>query len=254
MKLSISALFAMSALLGACQLQPDVQQIKDQNVQLTHDLSHAQDSIAELQTQEWKLQQDIAELNRVNSVLDTEKSSRIQESSELRSQVRRFVLSQIDAYKNFLVQGGLLDYVGSELVERTSIEEQPLFLVDLANPIPSPGTLTGVGAHVVKPGSFNVKVLRPVEGQLVAIWESNSLPVLQTGINRINFLVSVVVEKGDVIAYHLQQGVAVSFDEGTGDTRFLNDALKLGKTISSSSLDGEGRRRAYSLGVFGLLN
>lgn len=153
-----------------------------------------------------------------------------------------------------MVQGGLLDYVGGELVERSNIEEKPLLLVDLMNTIPGPGTLTGVGAHFVKPGTFTVKVLRPVDDKLVVIWDSNPLKVTTPGINRINFLVGVVVEKGDVIAYDFKSGVAVSFDEGTGDTRFLSGELKLGDATKASSLDGEKRRRAYSLGVYGLLN
>lgn len=254
MKLPLITLVAATVLLGACQLQPDIQQIKDQNLQLTNDLQRATLDIATLKSQEELLRQEIAELNRVNSVLDTEKMSRVQESSDLRSQVRRFVQRQIDAYKDFMVQGGLLDYVGGELVERSNVEDKPLLLVDLANPIPAPGTLTSVGAHFVKPGTFSVKVLRPVDDKLVVIWDSNPLNVLQTGINRINFPVSVVVEKGDVIGYHFTEGVVVSFDEGTGDTRFQSEALTLGEMIKASSLAGEKRRRAYSLGVYGLLN
>src|SRR5690606_11768928 len=121
--------------------------------------------------------------------------SRIQESSVLRGQVRRFVQNQIDAYKDFLVQGGLLDYVGGELVERANVEQRPAFIVDLANPVPRPGTLTGVGAHFVQPGRFSVKVLRRVDQNLVVIWDSKPLTVTQPGINRINFAVGVGVER-----------------------------------------------------------
>lgn len=254
MKLSVGTLLVATVVLGACQVQPDIKQIQDQNLQLSTDLDKARQDIAQLQAQEQKLLTDITELNRVNNVLDTEKSSRVQESSELRSQVRRFVQNQIDAYKNFMVQGGLLDYVGGELVERSKVVDKPLLLVDLMNTIPSAGTLTGVGAHFVRPGTFSVKVLRPVDNQLVVIWDSQLLEVTQAGINRINFPVSVVVEKGDVIAYHFKQGAAVSFDEGTGDTRFQEEELKLGQTTRASSLAGEKHRRAYSLGVYGLLN
>ncbi len=178
MKLSPGILLvASAAFLGACQSQPDVKKVQEQNIQLQGDLKVANENIAQLQLQELKLRQNIAELHRVNNVLDTEKSSRVQESSELRGQVRRFVQNQIDAYKNFMVQGGLLDYVGGELVERSNIEEKPLLLVDLMNTIPGPGTLTGVGAHFVKPGTFTVKVLRPVDDKLVVIWDSNPLKV-----------------------------------------------------------------------------
>jgi hypothetical protein len=46
----------------------------------------------------------------------------------------------------------------------------------------------------------------------------------------------------------------VSFDEGTGDTRYLTKDLKLGGTVKKSSLLGENKKRSYSIGVYGLLN
>src|SRR5690606_29151786 len=105
------------------------------------------------------------------SVLATEKTSRVEESSTLRGQVRKFVQDNVDAFKNFMVQGNLLDYVGSELVARAKQDNQPAFLVDFANPMPSSGVLTGVGGHFTQAGSLVVKVLHPVGGQHVVIWE-----------------------------------------------------------------------------------
>ncbi len=254
MKSSRILLLLSTALLCACQMQPDIQQIKDQNRRLNSELQKAQADIARLQEQELQLREEVAELYRVNDVLDVEKMSRIRESSGLRSQIRRFVQSQIDAYKDFMVQGGLLDYVGGELVERANREDTPLLLVDLGNPILASGTLTGVGGHFARPGKFRVNVLRPVDDKLVVIWDSNLLQVFQTGINQLNFPVSVVVEEGDIIAYHFAEGVMVSFDEGTGDTRFQTRPVKLGELLKPSSLAGEKRKRSYSLGVYGLLN
>lgn len=254
MRVVSSLLLVSTLVLGACQTQPQMKQMQDQNRLLSADLERANNSIAQLQQQETALRQQLAENARVMEVLGTEKTVRVQESSELRSQVRRFVQHQIDAHKDFLVQGGLLDYVGGELVERTNIEEKSLFVIDLANPIPSSGTLTGVGAHFVRPGHFSVKVLRKVDQNLVVIWDSKPLQVTQPGINRINFPVSVGVEAGDVIGYYLADGVAISFDEGTGDSRFQAAELTLGATVRITNLAGAERRRAYSLGVYGLLN
>ena len=254
-KKAVTGLFLISFLgLSACQTQPQMKQLQDQNRLLAADLARANNSLAQLQKEEAALRQDLAERERVMSVLGTEKSLRVQESSELRSQVRRFVQHQIDAYKDFLVQGDLLDYVGGELVERASVEQKPLFVVDLANPIPRAGTLTGAGAHFLKPGYFSVKVLRRIDQNLVVIWDSKPLQVFQPGINRVNFTVGVGVEQGDVIGYFLSEGVAVSFDEGTGDSRFQTTDATMGSTIRLSALQGEKRRRAYSLGVYGLLN
>ena len=253
-RLGKSTLVLVALVLGACQTQPNIKQMEDKNRQLKAELDQANAQIQQLQESESRLSQELSERERVIGVLGTEKSSRIQESSELRGQVRRFVQHQIDAYRDFLVQGGLLDYVGGELVERANREEKSLQLVDLANPMPRPGTLTGVGGHFLMPGSFSVKVLRQVDQNLVVIWDSKPMRVHQPGLNRINFAVSVGVEQGDVIAYYLHEGLVVSFDEGTGDTRFQTDELKPGSVVRTSSLDGEKRRRAYSLGVYGLLN
>jgi hypothetical protein len=253
-RLGKSSLIAAALLLGACQTQPNIKQMEDSNRQLKAELEKANVQIQQLQERESKLTQELNERERVISVLGTEKTSRIQESSELRGQVRRFVQYQIDAYRDFLVQGGLLDYVGGELVERANREEKAIQLVDLANPIPKAGTLTGVGGHFLKPGSFSVKVLRQVDQNLVAIWDSKPIRIHQPGLNRINFAVSVGVEQGDVIAYYLHEGSLVTFDEGTGDTRFQTDELRPGSVVRTASLQGEKRRRAYSLGVYGLLN
>jgi predicted component of type VI protein secretion system len=245
-------LISFLLLLSACASQPGVKQ--NQVQQMKADLDAAKNTIAQLRVSEAELKKELAEKNRVIGVLGTEKTSRVQESSELRGQVRRFVQNQIDAHKNFMVQGGLLDYLGGELVERANVEQKPLQIVDLANAIPRAGTLTGVGAHFVKPGYFSVKVLRKVENNLVVIWDSKPLLITQEGINRVNFPVSVGVEKGDVIGYYFGEGVAVSFDEGTGDTRFQTSELGLGATTSANNLQGEKKRRAYSVGVYGLLN
>ena len=236
--------------LSACQTSPDVKQM----AQLKADLTAANNNIAQLQTQEAELRSDLAEKSRVNTVLGVETTSRVQESSELRGQVRVFVQKQIDAYKDFLVRGGLLDYVGGELIVRAKTDIKPLLIVDLVNIIPKAGTLTGVGANFVKPGKFSVKVLRKVEKNLVVIWDSKPLLVTQTGTVRINIPVSVGVEQGDLIGYYLGEGVAVSYDEGTGNTRYQSEDLKLGDVINTSSLDGEKSHRAYSLGVYGVLN
>ncbi|MES2823918.1 MAG: hypothetical protein V4732_09970 [Pseudomonadota bacterium] len=250
MKLVNSTMLFAIVALSACQTSPDVQKMN----QLNADLIEAKSDIAQLQAQEAELRKDLAEKSRVNTVLGAEKTSRVQESSELRGQVRTFVQKQIDAYKDFLVKGGLLDYVGGELVARAKTNEKPICVVDLANVIPKAGTLTGVGAHFVRPGKFSVKVLRKVERSLVVIWDSKPLLATQTGAVRVNFPVSVGVEQGDLIGYYLAEGVQVSFDEGTGITRFQSEDLKLGEVINTSSMDGEKNHRAYSLGVYGLLN
>lgn len=248
-------LFILSAvLLASCQSTPEVQTLIDDKQALENQLLESSRRIGQLETDKRLLETDNAELNRVLSVLDTEKTSRVQESSVLRGQVRRFVQDQIDLLKDFLVKGDLLDYIGGELVERAQIEDESYLLVDLTNPIPRNGTLTGVAAFVSTPAPFVVKILRPAENQLVAVWESKTIVVRDSGLNRIEFPVSVGIEKGDYVAYYFPETTGVGFDEGTGNTRYLKGDIKLGGALRINSLLGEKKKRSYSIGVFGLLN
>lgn len=241
-------------LLSACQTQPNVKKMQDENQQLQAELEQARAKIASLQSQEQQLQAQINELNRVMAVLDTEKTVRVQESSELRGQVRRFVQKEIDEFKEFMVQSDLLDYVGGELVQRSKVDNEPMLLVDMANPMPGDGTLTGVSAHFIKPGTFTVQVMRPVGDQLLVIWQSGVLQASQSGVARVNFPVSVGVEKGDLVGYFFKEPGVVSFDEGTGNTLYTDDPVGLGQSVKVRSLDGSRDKRAYSVGVYGLLN
>ncbi|MGH1471342.1 MAG: hypothetical protein ACRBCS_09125 [Cellvibrionaceae bacterium] len=237
-----------------CQTTPQTQMLISKNESLQAQLAASNQRINELEIEGNRKQDDIDELNRVLGVLDTEKSSRVRESSVLRGQVRKFIQEEIDSLKKFLVLGDLLDYVGGELVEREFVEDKSLMLVDLAHPVPRKGTLTGVGAYMNKPTPFQVKVLRPVGNDLVVIWESGLVSVAEAGKIRAEFPVSIGLEKGDFLGYYFPEGVGVSFDEGTSDTRYLSRNLRLGGNIKKASLSGATKKRAYSIGVFGLLN
>ena len=88
--LTLTALLA----LGGCQTAPNIKQLQDQNQDLQAKLDNANSRIGELRASELNLKGNVAELNRVISVLGTEKSSRVVESSQLRGSVRGFVQAQ----------------------------------------------------------------------------------------------------------------------------------------------------------------
>lgn len=240
--------------LTACLAQPNVKALRDENAQLQQQLNQASDEITERRVREERLRAELAERNRVVDVLSTEKSSRVRESSQLRSVVREFVQVQIDRSREFLLQSDLLDYVGGELVSRAHRGEESRTLIDLAHPMPSSGTLTGMAGYFESPATLVVKVLRPVEAKLMVVWESQPIQTEDTGLVRLRFPVSVGVTKGDVIAYQFDGVVPVSFDRGTGDTRFQRTGLPLGAALAADTLAGAEERRAYSIGVLGLLN
>ncbi len=240
-------------ILSGCQTPLGTQELESRNQSLQQQLDMAQNNIRNLESEQQQLQHALDESNRVLQIIGKEKSSRFNESTQLRSQVRHFVQTQIDVYKSFLVNNNLLDYVGGELVKRKQYDNQPIMLVDLKNEIPHPGVLTGIGAYFVKPTQMTVKVLRKIDDKLVVIWESRNLNISKTGLIKTRFHVTVGVEKGDVLGYYFPKAATVAFDKGTGDTRYLSRNLRPGSSINPSSLEGEEQQRAYSIGVYGLL-
>lgn len=237
----------------ACQTPPNIQQLEGEKQALRHELTTAEQEIAKLEDERSKLQAELNEANRVLDIMGGEKSARVQEASTLRSEVRHFAQSQIDDLKSFLLNSNLLDYVGGELVTRKKFDNRPLMLVDLQNSIPRPGVLTGVGGYFAKPTQMVVKVLRPVNNYLVVIWESRPVTISKAGRSNVAFPVTVGVEKGDILGYYFPTMATAGFDTGTANTRYTSENLRPGNKIKPSSLDGEKERRAYALGVYGLL-
>jgi len=251
---SIISVIACTSLLIGCGSTNNKSGLRDVATNLEGQLAIAKERNNVLQDENRVLKLKVNKLSGVVSVLDTEKTSRVKESSALRNQVRKFVQSEITGLKEFLVKGGLLDYIGGELVQRGSVEDAPMTIVDLNNRINSSGVLTSVGAYVVKPSTVKVKVLRYIESKLVVVWESKSIRMNLVGPNRHQFVDSVSVEKGDVVAYEFSKNVGVGFSEGTADSRYSKKPLMLGDSIHVSSLLGAKKKRAYSIGVYGLLN
>lgn len=240
--------------LAGCQTPPNIKALQDKNGSLQQQLDQAQSQINQMQADKELMQQKAKELKRIISVLGEEKSSRVAESTNLRGQVRQFVQTQIDNLKQFLLAADLVDYVGGELVERANVDDKPLLVVDLMDPVPLAGTLTGVSGYFRGTGRVSVKVLRPIKDSLVVVWSSKPITIAERGRQRLKFPVVVGVEKGDILAYYLAKPGMVGYDTGTGDTRYDTDDISVGSSLQRSSLDGKKDKRAYSIGVFGLLN
>jgi len=251
---SVISIILCSTILVGCGSTSNKNDLQEVVTNLESQLSVAKTENNKLQNENSLLQFNLVKLNRVVSALDTEKTSRVKESSVLRHRVRKFVQNEITGLKSFLVEGGLLDYIGGELVQRGSTEDSPMTIVDLNNSINSSGVLTSVGAYVIKPTTVTVKVLRYIESNLVVVWESNPIQMNLIGPNRHQFVNSVSVEKNDVVAYEFSKNVGVGFSEGTADSRYSMSPLRLGDSIHVSSLLGAQKKRAYSIGVYGLLN
>lgn len=253
MKSRLAVLLTMLMLMIGCASE-DMQRLQQENKALQQQVADANKQISQLKQTEAQLRDTIGELRHTTSVLTTEKSSRVEESSGLRSQVRKFVQDNIDNLKAFMIKGNILDYVGSELVPRSKLDKGPLFIVDFANPMPSAGVLTGVGGNFTGAGKLYVKVLHPVGGQHVVTWESRAIEISAAGRQQIQFPVAVGVERGDVIGYFFPQAPNVGYDMSTGETLYNNSDTALGSTVSKTFMSGSNEKRAYSLGVYGLLD
>jgi len=251
---SVISIIVCTTFLVGCGSTGNKNETKDLITNLESQIKVSEAKNSELVIENRILKQEVNKLSNVVSALDTEKNSRIKESSVLRSQVRQFVQREIKGLKSFLVEGGLLDYIGGELVPRKHIDDSPKTLVDLHNRINSSGVLTSVGAYVVKPSTVKVKVLRYIESKLVVVWESNPIEMSLVGQNRHQFVDSVSVQKGDAIAYEFIKNVGVGYSEGTADSRYSDKPLMLGDSIHVNALLGAKAKRAYSIGVYGLLN
>lgn len=252
----ISILGVLGWALSGCQSNQSIEQLQTDNRALQAQLEASNREIKQLNATNQTLEADNLELERVMTVLDSEKANRTDESLALRAQVRQFIQGHIDDLKAFLISGDLLDYVGAELSERdvNSLFNQPQLLVDLENTIPRTGVITAVGAYAAKPGEVSVRVLRPIDGRLVPIWQSPPVRFKQPGLSRISLPVSIGVERGDVIGYYFPKQVWVSHSRGTGDTRYQAQASEIGQSLKANSLKGQRDKLAFSIGVYGLLN
>ena len=247
-------LLGSSIFLVGCQTPQNIQQLQDEKSALQQQLDQTNQQVVQLESEKSALQGDVAELQRVLGVLGQEKTSRITESTNLRGQVRQFVQIQMDSLRDFLLAGDLLDYIGGETVARSNVDEEPLLVVDILNKVPRNGNLTGLTGYFQKAGNLSVKVIRPIGDNLVVVWSSQMMDVLEQGEQRLKFPVAVGVEKGDYVGYYFAQPGLVSFDTGTGGSRYLSDDKLVGSIIRKTSLVGKKEKRAYSIGVFGLLN
>lgn len=252
MKWYLPVLLAIATV--GCQ-SPDIRQLQARNEALQEQLAAASRASEEAAQQQQRLQQSNSELRRVLEQLTQEKRLRATESSTLRREVRSFIQSEMDGLRNFLLQSDLLDYIGAERVQRPLLDERPLVLVDIAHPVPRAGLLTGVGGLFSRAGQFQVMVLRPVEAGYLTVWRSPLIRVDEAGNRQFDFAVSVGVEAGDIVAYRFPERGLVPYGQGTGDTRYrVRSDLAMGEMVTVAQLEGARERRAYSIGVYGLLN
>ncbi|MFL0811560.1 MAG: hypothetical protein K6L76_14165 [Agarilytica sp.] len=240
-------------LLAACQSNPNIENLRADNATLAAKLKDTREQMTALEAEHKIMASDNIELKRVMAILDKEKTSRTKENAELRSQTRASTQSLIEQLKDFLVQSNLLDYVGEELVARSLMDIDPLVLVDLENSVPKAGNLMGVFGDFAQATRLHVNVLRPLGDRFIVVWQSSELSVVKGGLQRIAFPNAVGVERGDIIAYAFPASVGVKYDRGTGRTVLSKKLFELGQSLDLGDFKAEQEKRAYSIGVTGIL-
>jgi hypothetical protein len=245
--------FLIFLLLTGCASSPErIKSLEAQAKNLSASLEETKNRVAVLEKEKAELGVLLQQQQDVAQALGKEKEAHISQAGDLRQNMRAFLNSQITSLRDFSQRVEFLDYVGGELIRRQYLEGKDLTLIDLKNKIPSGGSLFGAWGHFKSPCTYFVSVLRKVNEQWFVVWQTDPFDVLSTNLQKFDFRVPVSVEKGDVIAYTFRGIVGVTYDRGTGETLYVGEELKTGRTIGTSEFKGESDKRAYSLGVVGM--
>ena len=252
MRMSWCVFVLVPLALTGCATSHQVRQLSTEKKALSKDLVASREQVARLEARERELTDNVAELNRLNTLLEKEKGARVEETAEVRGETRLFVSRQLDELSDFSHKKELFDYVGGELMDRSTLQGENLILIDLKNTMPSAGTLAGGRVFAKEKTGVQFCVLRTRGRDLAVAWVSAVYSVPRSGLFNFTFDMPVPVEKGDRVGLFSPGPVNIPFDVGTGDTRTVDGPPLPGQVIPAASLSAQ-TRRAYPFGVVGLL-
>jgi hypothetical protein len=242
-----------AALCGCTTMSGDVGILQKENTALQRELREKNDQLERIGTREREMIEEAVALKNQVDLLEREKQVRIDDLNKLKYGTRSFLSDQMLSLRKFYEQEGLLDFVGSEIIERAHEEGENLLLVDLKNTLSGPGTLVAGWAYLSAPGSSVMFcLLRPVEKDLVVVWQSEMFTVGEAGAAHFQFAVPPKVNGDEIVAVYCAGVVKVPFDLGTGDVRSIRGPVKEGDKLKRGDLQGK-EGRAYSFCVVGLL-
>lgn len=230
--------------------------LKRENRTLESNMKKAETELRTLTNINTGLEKDLAYFVKRASVLDKEKSARIEEAAEIRRGTRGFTDAVMASLQDAYQKAEIVDYIGSELYERQYFGGVTnSVLVDLSHPLPANGTIIGGRAFMSNRGSIQFCLLRPdrarKKAMVVAI--SNTVGAEEPGVRSWNFDVPMRAREGDVIGIFSQSGALIPYDDAdTGHVISVPGPIERDREISIKA-DGERRRRAYSFGVVGYL-
>lgn len=244
--------------ITSCSTDGAIKKLKVENNLLQKEVSAYQKKVTSYQgkvaTLELQLKDKntkIQELDAFSSDLNKEKASRVEDSSNLRAEVRQFIRREMDDFRDFFKNSDIADYVGGELIERPNTSGSNLTIIDFKHPLSKKGRLLGATMIVSQPTVFSVLVFRRVGNDLIVLWKSEPFKVVNSGRNKVGFKLDVTVEKGDLLGFSFPEKVGVPYNNKTGDTGIIEGQLHPGKLIELSQIEYRSEKRNYSAGVYG---
>lgn len=245
----INALTIAALLFTGCASYEEMKQQRDV---LAAKLAVTEDQMKDLEKEKDELRKQVKHLTGVTQVLEKEKTERIKESTEVRGEVRGFIREQVSDLREFSQAKELLDYIGSELLERKTVTGEGLLLLDMKNAMPKDATLVGARVYARAATAVSLCLARPQGGNYIVLWKSKDFTIPKPGQFRLTFEAPIAAQKGDIIGCYTAGAMQVPYDIATGDARAVRIKPSVGKVIEKRSIpDATGR--TYSFGVVGFL-
>ena len=201
----VAVLAALTA--AGCATTPQQAELKARNARLQDELSASREQVKRLTASEEMLTKEVTYLQYVNRVLEKEKLVRVGDAEQLREETREFIRDQMQSVREFARREGLLNYLGSELTERTMVRGEDQLLLDLRHRIPSDGTLLEGRVFLAEPAPFAFVLAREIQDQFVIVWKSDTYTTISNGLQEITFDIPVSAQADDCVGIYFPQAV-----------------------------------------------
>ncbi|NLE57248.1 MAG: hypothetical protein GX616_02730 [Planctomycetes bacterium] len=227
-------------------------EMKTQRDVLAARLTVTEDRVQSLEKDKAGLQRQVDHLSGMTNVLEREKTERIKETTDVRGEVRGYIRDQVENLREFSQARQLMDYIGSEILERAAIEGEGVLLLDVKHRLPADAILLGARLFARAPTRVAVCIARPHDKGYIVVWRSNDFPVEASGAIDLTFDTPIAAQMGDLIGLYTASTVQVPSDIATGDVRPVRLNPAPGKLIEKHALP-RNTGRTCSFGVVGFL-
>lgn len=246
------AAIGLIVLAGCATPEQQVLNLQSKTKDLQGQVEQRDQQIKQLNEQVQTLQQDKNYYSTRSTVLEKEKTARVQEAESMRKGVREFTDQVITSLNTYFQRAEIVDYTGGEIVSRRNLsDEKNVLLIDMAHPITLSGTIIGGRAFVTTPARIQFCLIRfsaGGKGEVVGL--SREIVADKAGAQSWTFDVPMAAKQGDLIGLSMDTCNVPYDDVDTGDVRALRGPVRLNSPVSVASAKDKNKR-AYSFGVIG---